>query len=141
MEYTIKSEELIVRVSSLGAELTSVAYKGEEKLWQNQTGTWAGHSPVLFPVCGHCGCKVGGVEYPMPAHGIVRKEEFSLVEQGERFLKFAFSSNEKTKKAYPFDFVFSVTYKVDGNKLTVLYRVGGVAHRQSALGVIALVFK
>lgn len=123
MEYTIQSDLLQVTVSSVGAELTSIRYKGEEKLWQNPTGTWAGHSPVLFPVCGHCGCKVNGKEYPMPAHGVVRKEEFTLVEQEEKRLKFSFSSNEKTKRAYPFDFVFSVIYQVNGNALSIIYDV------------------
>ncbi len=123
MEYTIKNDLLQVTVSSVGAELTSILYKGKEKLWQNPTGTWAGHSPVLFPVCGHFGCKVNGKEYPMPPHGVVKKEEFTLVEQEEKCLKFSFSSNAKTKQAYPFDFVFSVTYKVDGNELSVVYDV------------------
>lgn len=127
MEYTIKSDLLEVKVSSLGAELTSILYKGEEKLWQNPTGTWAGHSPVLFPVCGHCGCRVNGVDYPMPAHGLVRKEEFALEKQSDNALSFSFSSNETTKKAYPFDFIFTVRYQVDGNKLSVFYDVENTA--------------
>lgn len=123
MEYTIESDLLKVSVSSLGAELTSVCYKGKEKLWQNQTGTWAGHSPVLFPVCGHCGCRVNEVDYPIPAHGLVRKEEFDLVAKGKESVAFEFSSNENTRKAYPFDFKFRVIYKVDGNALFVIYEV------------------
>lgn len=123
MEYTIVSDRLRVTATTLGAELLSVRYNDKEKLWQNQTGTWNKHSPVLFPVCGHCGCKVDGTDYPMPMHGVVRRAEFALKEKCENRMTFAFSSNEETKKAYPFDFLFLVTYTVEGATLSVRYDV------------------
>ena len=123
MKYTIKNKTLSVTVESYGAEMVSVEYNGKERLWQNATGEWAGHAPLLFPVCGHFGVTVDGVSYPISAHGFAKKSEFAFEKSGENFLTFSLSSNENTKKVYPFDFIFRVTYRVDGGKLTVEYAV------------------
>lgn len=123
MEYVLISGQLEITVASLGAELISVKKAGKERLWQNPTGEWAGHAPLLFPVCGHCGVKVDGKEYPIGLHGVARKAEFSLAEQGENFLKFVLHSNEKTRLAYPYEFVFSVTYRIVEDTLDIVYDV------------------
>ena len=65
MKYTVKNKTLSVTVDSYGAEMVSVEYNGKERLWQNATGEWAGHAPLLFPVCGHFGVTVDGVSYPI----------------------------------------------------------------------------
>ena len=49
MLYVIGNRRLSVTVNSLGAELNSVKKDGKEMLWQNYDGSWAGHSPIMFP--------------------------------------------------------------------------------------------
>lgn len=123
MRVYIQNKELEVEAETLGGELVSVRYQGKERLWQNPTGEWAGHAPVLFPVCGHFGVTVDGVSYPIKAHGFARKSEFTLVEKGEDFISFCLQSNEETKKVYPYEFVFFVTYRLCGAKIEIEYRV------------------
>lgn len=123
MEYTIKNEVLSVTVTDQGAELVSVRYQGKERLWQNETGEWDGHSPLLFPVCGHFGVTVDGKSYPMKAHGFAGKCAFALAKQTENTLAFTIQSSEETKKAYPYEFVLTVIYSIDENKLTASYAV------------------
>ena len=50
MEYYLRSNELEVTISTLGAEMISVKYYSKERLWQNDNNTWSGHAPVLFPI-------------------------------------------------------------------------------------------
>ena len=123
MQYTIQNELLSVTVDDFGAQLVSVKYEGKERLWQNETGEWDDHSPLLFPVCGHFGIKVNGKQFPMKAHGFAKNQTFALKEQTENSLIFTISSNEETKKFYPYDFVLDMLYKIEGNKLIASYIV------------------
>lgn len=123
MRYSIQNQQLKIEVETLGGELVSVRYQGKERLWQNPTGEWAGHAPLLFPVCGHFGVQVNGVSYPMRAHGFAQKSEFTLVEKGEDLLTFRLAANEETKKVYPYEFAFLVTYRLCGAKIEIDYAV------------------
>ncbi len=123
MNYTIKNNKTSVTVTDLGAEAISVIVDGKERLWQNPTGEWAGHAPLLFPVCGHFGVTVDGVSYPIKAHGFAKRETFTLKEKGVDFLTFCLQANEETKKVFPFDFIFNVTYRIAENTLIVEYNV------------------
>lgn len=129
MIYAIANEKLQVKVNSYGAEIVSVQYEGKERFWQNETGEWAGHSPVLFPLCGHFGITVDGKTYPMKAHGFARKCEFACTKQTETELAFTISASEETKKYYPYDFVLTVIYTVEGNKLFASYKVQNPAEK------------
>ena len=119
MQYTIQNGRLSVTADSFGAQLLSVKQGGKEWLWQNPTGNWDGHAPLLFPICGLIGCKINGVKYPLGRHGFAKKSQFELSEKGEDFLRFTLKSNDNTKKVYPFDFTYQVTYRIIGSKLCV----------------------
>ena len=123
MLYTIRNDKLTVQVQSYGAEIVSVQYENKERFWQNETGEWAGHSPVLFPLCGHFGITVDNKTYPMKAHGFARKCEFACTKQTQTELAFTISATEETKKYYPYDFVFTVIYKIEDNKIYASYQV------------------
>ncbi|MBE5745303.1 MAG: hypothetical protein E7355_04120 [Clostridiales bacterium] len=129
MDYTIKNEKISVTVTDFGAEVISVVVDGKERLWQNPTGEWAGHAPLLFPVCGHFGVTVDGKTYPIKAHGFAKRMPFTLVDSGEDFFTFSISSNEETKRVYPYDFVFSVTYRVADTTLFIEYDVQNPAKK------------
>lgn len=123
MEYVLEFGELAITISSHGGELISVKKSGKERLWQNPTGEWSDHAPLLFPVCGHCGVKVDGVAYPILAHGFAQTAEFDLVEKGDNFISLAFQSNDETRKVFPFEFIFTVTYRIIDDTLQVEYDV------------------
>ena len=123
MQYTIENNALSISVESHGAQIKSVKVDGKERAWQNENGAWKDTSPLLFPICGHFGVTVDGKTYPMPAHGLANKNEFTLVNKTQSALTLVFSSNENTKTAYPFDFKFFVTYEIADKKLTVKYTV------------------
>lgn len=123
MLYIIGNKRLSVAVESVGAELNSVKKDGREMLWQNEDGSWAGHSPILFPFCGKCAVNIDGKVYAAPSHGVLRRNEFTFVSQTEKELVLAFESDEKTKALYPYDFKFTVRYAVRGCTLYIDYTV------------------
>lgn len=123
MQNSIQNNTLKITVDSKGAELVSVKHNGVERIWQNQTGGWSGHAPILFPVCGHFGFIYKGKDYAMPAHGFARKSEFTLIEKGDDFLTFSLKSNEKTKEVYPFDFELVVSYKIVNSTIYITNKI------------------
>lgn len=123
MNYTLKGAQLEVTAAERGAELISVRFMGKERLWQNADGSWAGHAPVLFPVCGSCAVKIDGKEYPCPKHGFAMDSDFTLFEKTDNSLKFRLIQDEKSKIYYPYDFVFCVEYKIREKELSIVYEV------------------
>ena len=123
MIYQLKNDIMTIDIDSFGAEMVSVKKNGKERLWQNDNGGWDGHAPVLFPKCGDCRVIIDGKEYPMRGPGIACRSEFSCVEKTDTSIKLSFSSSEETKKVYPYDFVFTASYILDGAKLRIEYEV------------------
>lgn len=123
---TIKNEELTVDISTLGAELQSVKCNGEEYLWQGDPVVWSGRAPVLFPICG--GLKddkytLNGKEYTLEKHGFGRKCEFLAESVEEQKAVFLLTATEETKKAFPYDYEFRISYTLDGKSVKVGYDV------------------
>lgn len=123
MMATVKSGNLEITATDLGAELISVKHNGKERLWQNQNGGWSGHAPVLFPVCGACEMRVDGRVFPCPRHGFALKSAFTLAEKSENSLKYRLVSDAHTQELYPFGFVFEVEYIIQGDELKITYYV------------------
>lgn len=123
MRYTISGKTLEITVDTLGAELVSVRHSGVERLWQNGNGSWAWHAPILFPVCGNCAVTVCGKSYDMPPHGFAKTSEFALVAHGPNFLRLSLSSTADTRRIYPYEFIFVVEYRINGNELEISYDV------------------
>ena len=128
MNYTLKNEFYEMTVSTLGAEMISLKSKdGRELLWQNHLGEgWANHAPLLFPFCGRL--KDGqflyrGNAFPMKIHGFALRTEFEMAQTAKNSLTFVLRSNEETKEIYPFDFIFSATYALDGENITLSVKV------------------
>ncbi len=124
---TIKNEFLEVSVSSFGAELKSIKTSdGAERLWQGDPDVWEGQAPVLFPIVSRLrGGKYtfDGKEYSLPMHGFASKSEFALVDETEDELTYSLVSSEETKKVYPFDFAFFVTYRLVGAAIDIIFRI------------------
>lgn len=123
MIHLIKNRGISVKIDEFGAQLISVVVRGKERLWQNEDGTWAGHAPLLFPVCGHFSCVVGGKEYAMPPHGFAKDVPFVTEKKSRSSVALSFVSNEDTKKVFPFDFKYTMKYSLKGKKLCILHIV------------------
>ena len=127
MIYELQSDKLLVKINSLGAELTSAVGKdGHEYVWGAEDGCWDSHAPILFPVCGrllNSEYTYKGVKYPMDAHGFASKCEFRATRVEKTRLTLELSSNDELKKIYPFDFSFTADYTLVGDTLTMTLTV------------------
>jgi galactose mutarotase-like enzyme len=123
---TIQNEQLTVQVSAMGAELQSIKdSEGREYLWQAGE-KWPRRSPILFPIV--CSVnddtyRVDGKEYHLPRHGFARDTAFTLISQGPDRVTYALHESEETLKVYPYCFNLAVTYKLEGNKIHVIWHV------------------
>lgn len=128
MLYTIENKKLSVTVSDAGAELMSIKTRADgcEYLWQGDEKYWEDRAPLLFPICGRLVggyYTYGGKEYKMDIHGFVRVSTFTVAEKTDDSITLTFSSNEETKKQYPFDFAFKATYRLDGDRLVNSFEI------------------
>ncbi len=120
---TIKNEELVVTINSIGAEIKSVKDKtGKEYIWEGNPDIWEDSAPVLFPIVSRI--KAGkynyqGKEYTLTAHGFAKYSEFAVESKSEDSVTFLLCSNEDTLKMYPFDFEFRVRYTLNKRSLAV----------------------
>lgn len=139
MIYTIENNFLTVQISSLGAELYSIkSTDGTEYLWQGDTRYWGGRAPIMFPICGRLfegKYTYLGKEYEMGSHGIARHQEFSLKCQEKSKITLSLVGNEETKKSYPFDFVFDVTFSLNDSSILVEYKVTNTDSKDIIFGL------
>lgn len=122
MQYTIKNEQFTVVLDSKGAELHSMksVKSGIEYVWQADPSIWARHAPILFPIIGRLKDKtytVDGKAYTITQHGFGRDLEFSCTEQTAHSISFTLMPDAYTKQMYPFDFMLTVRYTLDGSTL------------------------
>lgn len=125
MLYTIQNGELSVTVNSEGGSMTSVKYlpTNEERQWQGGEG-WASQDVVIFPIVGHAGeFRARGQTFRPKSHGVARYASFSLQERSGDSLTLQLSSDETTKQTYPYDFDFSITYRLVKNSVEITYFV------------------
>ena len=124
----LENERLCVEISEQGAEVTRIydKKKDTELLWNGDPAYWKRHSPILFPNVGktyHNTVLINGTQYPTSQHGFARDNRFQCVRETADTVSFLFSSNEETKEVYPFDFELTVTYRLEGDSLTVKWEV------------------
>lgn len=124
---SLRSEDIRVCISTLGAEIISVTGKdGTEYMWEGNPDIWGHHAPVLFPVCG--ALKDGkynayGESFDMPKHGFARFLDYTAETKGESFVSFKAEITEEYKKCYPYEYDFSAIYSLFKNALSVTYKV------------------
>lgn len=122
-----------ILTSKYGAELTSFKLNGEEKIHQGQNVVdengkvyWKRQWPVLFPTVGKCKKNqtiINGKTYEMQQHGFARDMEFEPITKLDNFHSYVLRSNEKLLDKFPYEFSLYVTYRMDQNKLTTIYKV------------------
>ncbi len=128
MIYTIENEQLKVEVADRGAELMSIVGKktGFEYLWQGDATYWASRASVLFPICGRLTdgkYTYKGKTYEMVLHGFSKLATHKVVAQTKTSITFELASDEETKKIYPFDFIFRMSYTLEGASIKHEFKV------------------
>lgn len=122
------NEELTLQINPLGAELCSIKnnFTDEEYIWQADPIFWKRHAPILFPIVGSVWngkYKHKGIIYKMKQHGFARDREFTLFHSQPNEICFILESDPQTLAIYPFPFLLEITYKLEGKKITVLWKV------------------
>ena len=124
--HTLSNDVLTVNVSNHGAELQNIIKGGVEYLWQGDPAFWGRRSPVLFPIVGSVWEKryrVAGKEYELGQHGFARDMDFTLVESTETQIRFKLESTEETLQKYPYPFILEIAYRLEGNRIDVIWEV------------------
>lgn len=129
MIYSIENSELQVKINSIGAELCSIVSKrtGSEYMWEGDESIWGSTAPVLFPIIGSLKGNVyryRGKEYSLPKHGFIRhNRELNCRLINNCTVEFKYKSNNSTLLMFPFEFEFSIIFKLEKNKIRVLHEV------------------
>ena len=121
MLYTLKNDKLTVTVDDFGAQIMSVKGGDCEYVWQGNPEVWAGRTPILFPICGRLFTgkyNYEGNEYEMNLHGFARNTQFTVASATDTEIALTICSDEATLAQYPFDFKLTVSYVLNGNKVT-----------------------
>lgn len=128
---------LSIKVSNIGAELTSINFNGTEMLHDGKR-FWDRQAPILFPTVGRLRDNktiIDDKEYEIPQHGFAKDIEFELIEDLEDAKVYMAKSNENTLKMYPFDFELYVAYIIQKDVLTVKYKVINKSKNQMLFGI------
>jgi galactose mutarotase-like enzyme len=74
--------------------------------------------------------RVEGKEYHLPRHGFARDMEFTLISQTDKKVTFALHESEDTLKVYPYCFNLAITYRLEGNRIHVVWHVENTDTRE-----------
>lgn len=122
MKYTLTNDTLCVTVNSLGAEIASVVKDGREYIWQGgEEGLWSEHAPILFPICGRLPDGVyshKGRKYQLGTHGFARFKEFKPISVDKNEISLLLTADAESMQVFPFDFELTITYRLDGDRIT-----------------------
>ena len=126
--YTISNESLELKLRDQGGEICSIKSKkdGHEYLWNGDPSWWQFCSPTLFPIVGRLKDKryhYNGKTYELPTHGFTRTSELKKVAESDGFINFSLESSDETLKSYPWRFKLSIGYRLEGNRILVLWAV------------------
>ena len=118
----LENERFRVEINEFGAELTRFTSKkdGTEYVWKGDPAAWKRHAPILFPIVGRLKDKtytVDGKPYEITQHGFGRDLEWQAQKISGTCAEFTLTPSEYTKKMYPWDFICTVRYTLDGNAL------------------------
>ena len=126
MNVTLKNDRMTVALSSFGAEMTGAKLDGFEYLWSPDDRYFARVSPCLFPITGRFTDGFythRGKQYPMKLNGIAMEKEFNVRQLSAHEAVMTLCDDGETRTVYPFSFLLSIRYLLDGQTLRVSYTV------------------
>lgn len=123
---TIKNAFLTARIDENGSQLSSLVSGDTEYIFNNME-IWPKHAPVLFPFAGRLleqKFKYNGKEYgPVEVHGFAPYAKYEAQIDAENSVTMKMIASEGIKKIWPFDFDFSVNFKLEDHTLFITYIV------------------
>jgi galactose mutarotase-like enzyme len=124
----IENDRLEIQINPKGAELTSIFHLQHqlEYMWSGDPAFWAKRSPVLFPIVGTLkdNSYVFNEEtYSLNRHGFARDMDFEVELKTSSKAVFLLKSNDATRKLFPFEFEFRISYELRKSVLNVSYEV------------------
>ena len=138
MQATIRNEYLTLTVDTHGAEAVSVRNAaGQEMLWQADKSVWGRHAPILFPWTGKLAGGIlthNGKSYKGGQHGFARDLEHTLVQADENVIRLELRADDEIKATrFPYDFVLTSTFRLEGKTVHHTLTVETPAHAQEPL--------
>ena len=129
----IENELISAKINPFGAELSSLVKKADsrEYLWQADNAVWGRHAPILFPIVGRIAgdsFTYGGEQYFIQKHGFARNSNFDVISSSKTSVALRMTSDENTKKSFPFDFELDAYFSLDENTLKQEYVVRNVGN-------------
>ena len=125
MIYTLKNDYLTVQINKKGATLWSIKdHSDTEYLWQGDPTYWEDRALTIFPYIARLTngeYTLKDKTYKMDIHGFAKDASFEVEQKSDTQLVFTIKSTDETYKCYPYNFLFSVIYKLENNKLVVTY--------------------
>jgi len=123
----IKNAALTATIGNKGAELLSlVPVWGGELMWQADPAVWGWHAPNLFPIVSALADDTlihQGKRYPLKSHGFLRHSQTTVTEKTGDSVLFQLSDTEETRRQFPFAFVLTIAYRLDGDRLLQTFTV------------------
>ena len=139
MFLTIQNKHISLKVDTLGAQMMELwSSDGIQYLWQGDPTYWSDRAPNLFPFIGRLtnnSYKYLGKTYPMGIHGFAAAKEFTVIHQKEDILTLELCSDDETKKRYPFDFSFQITYALNDNSIEITFEVKNIGQNTMPFGI------
>lgn len=124
---TIKNNNLTAEINETGAQLSRLASKTTEYIWDGNPEIWAKHAPVLFPFSGRLlnqKFSYNGKEYgPVQIHGFAPYANYVPCDKTESSVRMKMVVSDEIKAIWPFDFEFSVLFELKDFTLRVSYEV------------------
>ena len=118
---------LTAEISETGAQLSRLADKDTEYLWNADPEVWARHAPILFPFVARLPeqqYRFRGKMYgPLKNHGIAPYAQFTAESRDAASCTMLMTVTDEIRQLYPFDFDFRVRYRLDGRTLHISYLV------------------
>jgi galactose mutarotase-like enzyme len=134
----IANAQLAVEIAPLGAELQSItSADGASWLWHGDPQWWTGRAPLLFPVVGKSpdgAVTIEGKRYPMAPHGFARRSTFEVAAARPDRATLILKASAATRESFPFNFVLSVTYQLEGSSLLTTVEVANLDERAMPFG-------
>lgn len=125
--HKLENEKISVEISSLGAEMQSIRDRaGREYLWQGHPDYWLSKAIHMFPYFARLTretYELNGRQYKMGLHGFIQYLDMEAQKKGANSICFTATEDPRTLEQYPYSFVFSITYTLDGNRIIMEYDI------------------
>lgn len=127
MQVSINSNSLKVIIDTKGGEIISIKDTDDiEYIWHADPKYWGQHGLNIFPYIARLTNETyyyRDEKYHMKIHGIIPYSDLKLVYKSNNKITLEFESSSYSMVEYPFEFVYYITYILNGRRLEISYNV------------------